>query len=348
MQSKNFLKAAILTIAIVIAFLFFWEGYWRSRGFTISYNDGKQLWAEQRKHIYEPADQSTVFIGSSRIKFDLDLPTWKALTGEHPVQLAMVGTSPRPLLDDLANDEQFKGKLIIDVTEPLFFSRNTMRTGRRAKEGIDFYKKATPSERASTCIDFGLESEIVFLEEEKFALNELLDRIPLAKRPGVFEVPPFPLEFEENSYDRMSFMTPMFVNDTLLQRRQIENWKILGALDTTPAIKGDSLESVFKEVKTCIDKIRSRGGEVMFVRTPSSGGYLETEHKVFPRDEYWNRLLEYTNTPGIYFSDYPEIASFTCPEWSHLSPKDRITYTENLVQILRQKGWTFPLNASVQ
>lgn len=341
MQSMGFTKAGMLTVILVLLFVLCWEGYWRSRGFTTAFNDGKELWAAKRKLAYVPSTKSTVIIGSSRIKFDLDLDLWRDLTGDEPVQLSMVGTSPRPLLEDLANDENFKGRLIVDVTETLFFSRNTKRTGKSAVEGIDFYHKATPAERVSAYINFGLESQWVFLEEDKFALNELLDEISLPARAGVFQFPLFPKEFEEVNFDRRNYMTPMFLADTGLQNKQIKNWTILGALDTTPAIKGDTLEMVFKEIKTSVDKIRSRGGEIMFVRTPSSGGYWETEKKVYPRDQYWDRLLAYTNTQGIHFSDYPEIAGFTCPEWSHLSTQDGKVFTENLVRILEEKGWKF-------
>jgi hypothetical protein len=346
-QSKKFLKSGILTLILVACFILCYELYWRSRGFAVSYNDGKQLWAVKRKQAYEPAADGTVIIGASRIKFDLDLDAWEKLTGDHPVQLSLVGTSPRPLLHDLANDIHFKGKLMIDVTEPLFFSRDTKRRGKRAMESIDFYKKGTPSERASSYIDFGLESIFVFLEEDKFALNQLLNEIRLPARKGVFVPPVFPKEFEETKFDRQTFMTPMFLADTSLQKRQRKNWTILGALDTTPGIKGDTLEAVFKDIKTDIDKIRSRGGEVMFVRTPSSGEYLRTEKLVYPREQYWDRLLAYTNTPGIHFSDYPAISNFVCPEWSHLTPKDGLIYTITLVGILRAKGWTFSKQPSI-
>ena len=71
--------------------------------------------------VYESKDKATVFIGSSRIKFDLDIPTWESLTGNHAIQLANVGSSPRPVMEDLANDPNFKGRLVVDVTEGLFF-----------------------------------------------------------------------------------------------------------------------------------------------------------------------------------------------------------------------------------
>jgi hypothetical protein len=46
----------------------------------------------------------------------LDIPTWEKETGEGAIQLSFVGTSPRLLSDDLASDNNFKGKFIIDVT----------------------------------------------------------------------------------------------------------------------------------------------------------------------------------------------------------------------------------------
>jgi hypothetical protein len=339
MQSKHFLKAAVLTVFLVAVFVVCWEYHWRSKGFPVAFNDDDALWAEKRAEVYVPASSATVFIGSSRIKFDLDIATWQNTAGEKAIQLSMVGTSPRPLLQDLADDEKFKGKLIIDVTEPLFFNRNKNRSEKSARGGIAYYKKQTPSQRMSSLIDYNLESKFVFLEEKHFGLNALLTDLQIPNRKGIFTRPVFPKEFEMMNYDRQAFMTDMFLKDTALQHLQTRNWTITGALDKTPAIKGDSLIAVFKELKTAIDKIRARGGKVMFVRTPSSGGYIETENVVFPRKDYWDAMLTYTQTAGIHFTDYPETAHFICPEWSHLSPSDGVIYTKNLIAELQTKDW---------
>src|SRR5215208_6397783 len=121
---KHFLKAAILTLVLVAGFFICWELYLRSQGLYADYDDNTSLWADKRAKALLPADKATVFIGSSRIKYDLDSKTWRKLTGDEPVQLAMEGNSPLPVLDDLAADEHFKGKLVIDVTEGLFFTGN--------------------------------------------------------------------------------------------------------------------------------------------------------------------------------------------------------------------------------
>jgi len=79
---------------VMVAILFYaWNITGRSRGFLPTYNDDKVLWANQRKKVYQPLDQATVFIQrGSRIKYDLDIPTWEKVTGEKAIQLALVGT----------------------------------------------------------------------------------------------------------------------------------------------------------------------------------------------------------------------------------------------------------------
>lgn len=340
MPSYNFTKAAILAAILTLGFITAWEMYWRNKGYAITYNDDVALWAVQRENLYLPRDKATVFIGSSRIKFDVDLPTWKMMTGEETVQLALVGTSPRKMLENLANDPKFKGKLLLDMTEGLFYSRGPW-VDASANDAIKFYKTYSPAQKASAYLTHGMESAFVFVEGRRFGLNALLNELPLPGREGVFVEPPFPKEFEWTNYDRQTYMAPAFVADTNLHKRQIEIWTGFGALDRSPAISGDSLTMVFKELKTHIDKIRARGGEVVFIRPPSSGQWLVAEAEVYPRKKYWDDMLAYTNTTGIHFQDYPETSSFICPEWSHLTKEDAVVYTRHLVKTLESKGWQF-------
>src|SRR6478672_2889201 len=111
MENKTLLKSAVLTVIIVVAVVAFWEISLRNKGAQANYDDGPPLWANNRAMVYEPSDKAVVFIGSSRIKYDLDIPTWKNMTHIHPIQLAIEGSSPVPVLIDLANDPKFKGRL---------------------------------------------------------------------------------------------------------------------------------------------------------------------------------------------------------------------------------------------
>lgn len=340
MDKSQMSKAAVLMVCIVAVSILCWELYLRKKGNQIFYDDGPALWADKRDHVYDKA--TTVFIGSSRIKYDLDIDTWRRLTGENAAQLAMQGTSPRPILDDLANDNNFNGRLIIDVTEILFFGASP---GRQAEvdHSLSFYKKNhTPSQKASFLLNKELESHFVFLDKESFSAAALLDEVGIPNRPGVFKMPIFPRDFDGNTFDRQSYMTSRFVADTNLQNRVKGIWKMMGAKREAPP-RGDTLLRIFASVKNATDKIKARGGTVLFVRTPSSGPFLAGETQGFPRTDYWDALLAYTRCPGIHFMDYPAIAHFQCPEFSHLSRPDAVIYTKNLVNILATKnGWKFP------
>src|SRR6187431_886295 len=154
---SQYLKAGLLALALTVLFVVSWEFYWRSNGFKISYDDNVSLWAHTRTKIYESSPARPVVIGSSRIKFDLDIATWKSITGEEPIQLAIEGTNPRPLLADLARDTSFKGTVIIGVTEMLFFQPDHNHFEIQANKRIEKYPNWSLSEQASFRINNVLE-----------------------------------------------------------------------------------------------------------------------------------------------------------------------------------------------
>src|SRR5436853_6290241 len=98
MQENNFKKAGLFTLILTVAIVGCYELWLRNHGYIMSYDDDERLWANTRAKVYQPADEAVVFIGSSRIKFELDIPTWKQETGTNAVQLAMVGSNPVSLL----------------------------------------------------------------------------------------------------------------------------------------------------------------------------------------------------------------------------------------------------------
>lgn len=340
MGNDHFIKAAILSAAIVIIAMASWEFYLRNKGISFSFDDNEALWAYKRSQIYkEPG--ATFFIGSSRIKFDVNIPTWENITGQKAIQLALVGTSPQLILKDLADDKNFKGKLVVDGTEMILYSRDP-GDQVNASKSIKYYKNITPAQRVSFSIDYFLQSNLVFLESKKFSLNGIMDNITVPDRKGIPAFHGFPIGFEPTTFDRQNVMSPDFIKDTSRQRRVKEIWAQFGLLNKNLGITGDTLQKIFADVKASVDKIKARGGQVIFVRPPASGEMREAEKKAYPREQYWDKLLAYTKTEGIHFEDYPETAHFICPEWSHLSPDDAKIYTAHLIKILKEeKGWKF-------
>jgi hypothetical protein len=342
MNDKTLIKSAVLTLFLVFAAVAGYEIYLRGQGIPADFDDNSHLWSNSRAKACEPADKTIVFIGSSRIKFDLDVPTWNSLTSVEPIQLAMVGSSPRPVLEDLANDPNFKGKLVIDVTEGLFFS-NAPPNQETPNKNIKYFHDRTPAQYASFEISKVLESRLVFLDKSNLSLNAELDALELESRPGVFMMPIFPTLFDRTTYERQSYMTDSFVADTA-QCNQVKGvWAFFAkGAKMAPPPKQAEYDAIFKSVAANVNKIKARGGSVFFIRTPSSGGYYQGESKAFPRDKFWDRLLKETNCPGAHFKDYPAIANFDCPEFSHLKRSDAVLFTKHFFEILsQQNGFTY-------
>jgi hypothetical protein len=340
MPETSFVKSAIFAAVLVIISIICWELYLRNKGFETSYNDDPSLWTDKRDMAYESSDKATVFIGSSRIKFDLDIATWESITGNHAIQLACVGSNPVPVLENLAADDNFKGRLVVDVTEGLFFSKGA---DFRPRENMKFYKERTPSQRASFYINHLLESQFVFLDKERLSMGAMMDKLPFENRQGVYFFGGFPPDFGRVKFNRQEYMTDKFSSDTTLQNIVKNIWVACIKASKAPPPDGATVDSMIAAVKISVDKIQARGGQVFFVRTPSSGGAKIGETMVFPREKYWNKLLAVTGCPGLHYSDYPAIDHFICPENSHLSLTDAKTFTINFIKILsEEKGWKFP------
>jgi hypothetical protein len=97
----------------------------------------------------------------------------------------------------------------------------------------------------------------------------------------------------------------------------------------------EGIKKRFADVTAAVEKIRSRGGKFVFVRFPNSGGLKELEDRITPREKTWDPLLKMTDAPGIYYSDFPDLSGFNCPEWSHLSSGDSVEFSKRLVPHLR-------------
>ncbi|WP_229253989.1 hypothetical protein [Dyadobacter sp. NIV53] len=290
-----------------------------------------------QKKVYDTSPAGPVLVGTSRTKFDIDLETWESITGKAPVQLGIVGTNPRPILSDLANDPDFKGTVLVDVMEMLFFMPDGSFAESSAKKRLDYYPRWSLSQQAGFHIGRKLEDHLLFLDEERFSLNSMLKRLPIKSRPGVFVFPNFPMDLEYASPNGQLAFTNRFLQDTSAQHEIQGVWTKLGLLSTKQGTGGDTLTNIINSVARSVNQIKARGGRVIFVRFPSSDPVWAAEQKAYPRKLYWDRLLKETGVTGIHFADYPELSRYQCPEWSHLAPADARTFTKDLTRIIEAK-----------
>jgi len=330
----------VIVVLIVMAAAAAWELHVRSIGYAPTLNDTDDLWVQARRSV---TPESVVIVGDSRALFDLDLDELEKGLGKRPVQLAIAGSSAYPVLADLANDEKFHGTIICSIVPGMFFAPGgpLVETSEKA---LKRYRDQTLAQRASHHLGMFLERHVAFLKQEDLTLEQLLKRLPIPNRPNALVPPTLPPYFQTVDRERRARMTENCAQPGELQTRIQQIWLPLFTPPPPPsyvpreafgANMGKAVEARFLDTAKAVEKLRARGGKIVFVRFPFTGELKALEDRLNPRARDWERLLGDTKAPGIYFEDHPELARFTCPEWSHLSAGDSVEFSKRLVPRLR-------------
>ena len=328
-------RSAMLALLVAIALMFAWEAWVRSEGVTPSYRNSDSQWAEQRRRINHGAGDGWVFTGSSRVLFDMQLAVWERLDNRRPVQLALEGTAPVAVLEGLADDDDFTGKVIVGVAPGLFFSGYEYR-----RSALDRYPKESPTQWFGHQVSVLAEPYLAFYDYD-FALPTLLRRQSLPIREGVM----LDLEVRKLSNmerDRNNRMWDKLVYDEEYRdlARQIwaQNWMPLAELP--PPVQEKLLKSREKQLERAIaatKKLQAKGAEVIFVQMPYEGHYATSEIDIAPRELTWDVLLEQTGALGLHFQDHEEMQGYYLPEWSHMTGAEADRFTEAFYGLVQRE-----------
>lgn len=328
---------ALLALVFLAAGVGAWEAYWRGpQQVEASYRNSDGQWAEARRRVDRSEPNATVFIGSSRTQFDIDLDVWQEETGVHGIQLALEGSNPLPILTDLADDEDFRGLLVVGITPPLVLMPGI---GARA-DALEHYNDETPSQWLGNKLSYPLERTFAFYNLD-FALFTVLDRQPWwPERDGLpFQVPEV-RKIENMRRDRQANMWNRVEDDPEFNRVVTSTWQAIVENLPPPPPEEEArkaFESLLEQVAGDVAKIRERGGEVVFIRPPSSDWFREVERQMTPRERVWEPIIGAAGAVGVHFEDYTELSDVRTPEWSHISSRDKARWTRSLVRILKAK-----------
>jgi hypothetical protein len=331
----------VSAVLIVIAAAFAWELYCRSIGYGPTLNDNEDLWTSARRRV---KPESIVIIGDSRGWYDLDLDELQKGLGKRPVQLAMGGSCAYPVLADLANDKNFHGTIICSVVPRLFVAPPGTPPTNHAEKVVRRSHTQTLAQRASQYLAMPLEEHVAFLKQEELSLDGLLKRLPIPNRSYALVSPRLPPYFGTLDRERRRRMIEECAGPGKLQSMIQQIWLPLFTPPPPPSYipkeefaknMGQAIEQRFHDVAAAVQKLRSRGGKIVFVRLPNSGGLKALEDRETPRAVVWDRVIKDTAAPGIYYEDFPDLTGFNCPEWSHLSAGDSVEFSKRLVPHLR-------------
>lgn len=336
---RGVLAAVVLLAAAAAAA---WELAVRRAGYTPGLDDTADLWSEARASV---KPDSIVLLGTSRMLFDIDLDVLERGLGQRPTQLAVVGSSPFPVLADLAADEAFRGTVLLDVVPAMYFAPPGSPPMEASRKALHRFHSWNHAQKWSHWLSIPLERRLAFVQQEDLALAKLLEKIPVPDRAGALVGPAMPPYFYTIDRDRRARMVPEAATvGAPLQQRVVNGWLPLFSVPPPPSfiplpqfqqMMGQAFEARFRETAQHIARIRARGGKVVVLRLPVTGPLAEREEQMAPRAATWDRLVRENALPAIHFAEHAELSGFDCPEWSHLSAEDSVEFTRRLVPYLR-------------
>lgn len=329
----------VLALAAVLFLLGIagWEAYWRSEWFRPSYRNSDGLWALTRNRLDAHGPGGVAIVGSSRVLFDIHLEAWREETGILPVQLALEGTGPRPFLSHLADETDFDGVVVVGVTPVLFFTEfGSFRVG-----ALDAWRDETWAEWASQQLSMRLVEPYLAFYNFDTALFTVLWRQPFwPQRSGVDPAEPEVRKLSNLRITRQADMWDRVELDPDFRQIARDTWIAMIEAPRPPPPPPEeakkALDAVLDEVVDDVRAIRRRGGDVVFVRPPSTGPFLEVERKMLPREGTWDELLRRADAVGIHFEDHADLQDVELPEWSHIRAGDTDRFTRALIAHVRE------------
>jgi hypothetical protein len=322
---------ALFVMVLVILLTSVWE--WKMRSLELIPGDlgaNYDRWAELRREV-DKRDVRVAIIGDSRILFDTDLDRAVQLTSVRPLQLAIAGGSGLPILENLADDPHFKGLAIVGMAEAAYF--NMQYAPVPPQKAVALSRWESPSKRGSFLIHRAISPGLALLDDD-YRLSILVFRLDRDWRPEVKGPYHEPWKAQETAAGGQAWLWRRLEHD---QRLSQHNQNVWHQLFSPKPLDDKTIQALFIRTKIAVDKIRARGGDVVFVRPPSAPELRAVEDKHLPRAKGWDALLAYTHTNGIHIDDLPAAQNLTLPEESHLSRACATVFTDAYTRALAHR-----------
>lgn len=292
----------------------------RQAGFSPSVRDDPRTWSAARARVRE---DSVVFTGTSRVQSAIDPQAWaNAWNGKLPVQLAVAGDTPLPILEDLAADSDFHGLVIVEILPRILF-------GSREDRGLESQRYLSTWRRTRTSPSRRVEAQLrIRIAEHLAALSlppaQLISRL---RRPGGARVPYF-------SMDGMRFLRLDFSRADLDRRRATILEQISDA--DTPVGDGDR-DQIVARLLAAEGALAKRDAQLVWLQMPRSSRIEGIEEKHFPSARFWELLIAQSRAIALSAGRIKSLSEFVCPDGSHIDVRDAPRFTRALAEVLNDR-----------
>ena len=305
----------MLTAAILAAG---WSAFWWRRGFTPSPIDDVNLWGLWRQRA-DGSPRVLALAGSSRLLMGLDLRTLRAhFPDQSVIQLSVNGGSPLAVLQNLADDPAFQGSVLCEILPHQAY------TDLPQGEAWEGYDNQPLSQRLEAPLHVALAQRTNLLLPDLGLRNVLKE---LAKYHHLIRPSYFHFDADRQGCLNFAQLTPAEL--ILLREDNRTSYTVKGtALD--PA----AFDRRIAQVRRDAEKIRARGGRVLFFRMISSPPVSDIQAARFPDALYWDVFRQRVNFPCLNYADVPTLTAFTCPEGAHLDQSEEPAFTAALADAI--------------
>jgi hypothetical protein len=324
-MDRSWFKAWAVAILIAVALAAGYEAFLRTSGYVPTVQDDADLWSIQFDRVHADPD-AVALLGASRIQYAVDPALLSRLLGGRTVaMLAVNGNYPLAALRALADDERFRGLVIVGVDARGLARRHwDMQQSWIAHYG-DRWSRARWIHRE---IATWLQERVVFLRSPFSLAN-------LARRWLAGIGLPF------NDYvvlrrDRVGFLDYRRTDVAAIKSRRVADLELYYR-ENPPPDPATWLHDL-EEVSGWVRRIQARGGRVVFFREPVVEEHLAIDEAHYPREQYWDAYARVAPAVMIDFRDDPAFAGFVLPDDSHIDGTDVPRFTRALAQVLVRRG----------
>lgn len=325
-RPSGWLRAIAGGLAAAAIVLVAWEIGWRAKGFAPAIEDDLGIWAIKRREAGRMDGPGIALLGSSRMQLDVDPRILEEETGRQAVMLAIDGSSPLPVLEDLAREGSFDGLVLCSLLPQWLADGGGAGEGRSAS-WVRKYHRQKWSSRIEARLSLYLQSGFVF-RYRGLLPDQLWKKFLAGEAPR----PPYaPMRS-----DRYRPADYALTDITRLRAARLARQKeITAAAEPLPA---SEFRDRVERIEAMVQRIRARGGTVVFLRLPTCGEILALEEAAWPRRQYWDRFAAMISARTIHFADHPGLSGFQCPDGSHLDHHSAGAFTRALAAVLDLQG----------
>lgn len=340
-----------LAAVIALAFIALLELRLAVQGFGPTVVDSPELWAVWRREANRLGPSALVFVGASRFQLGIDLPTVRRLSGLEPVQLAIDGSTPLPVLEQLADDPGFRGRVVVDLYWDLISGEDRRDTTRT-------YLAAYARQPEAPLLPSFEVTEAWLQRQVRWSLASYADGASpwqslLLRALSNTSTPAYLVSSPDRSWaaDYTKVQMPAFALTRAARNLELGPWDYPGprraetvaelnaavAGIRSPSSTSDAFNAGVARIAAAAGKLRARGSQVFLVEMPQSGYVQAIEARRYPKALYWDVLhqrMQAESVPSVSGLHTPALQGFACPDGSHLDRRDRKTFTTALLRTL--------------